>query len=311
MANELTIPIGTQFRSAADTKYKVVQRIGSGGNCVVWLVLALNGQHHGVLFALKVFTRMEDEDRLTHFHTETEFLSAAHHAAIMRVHDRGDYRDHTTQPSRSYPFMIADYLPRTLQDEMRGRITMPEKLVYALQLLSALKYLEEQQPAVVHRDIKPANIFLNGRSCILGDFGLMRKVDDNCTDAVDVADRMFKMSEGPGIPRGYRTPDLVRYARQEAPITTKSDVFQLGLVLAELFTGTVPLERYKNILDDVVVRQLSPIASTHAHAIHGLLQRMLESEPQYREAAAALIDEWEGILAQVVNHYHVIKGRVF
>ena len=59
---------------------------------------------------------------------------------------------------------------------------------------------------------------------MLGDFGLMKLLDDT-----NVEDReIFKESIGPGMPFYYRTPDLVAYAKNEAQLTVKSDVFQLG-----------------------------------------------------------------------------------
>jgi hypothetical protein len=48
---------------------------------------------------------------------------------------------------------------------------------------------------------------------------------------------LLKESLDWGMPRAYRTPDLVAYLRGGPPPTPKSDVFQLGLVLAELFTA--------------------------------------------------------------------------
>jgi serine/threonine protein kinase len=90
---------------------------------------------------------------------------------------------------------------------------------------------------VVHRDIKPKNIFLKGQSFVLGDFGLIKLLNGH-----DEADHnIFKESVGFGMPYFYRTPDLIAYGKRESGITTKSDVFQLGLVAIELFTGRNPV----------------------------------------------------------------------
>jgi hypothetical protein len=68
---------------------------------------------------------------------------------------------------------------------------------------------------------------------VLGDCGLVKRHDPAIPD-----DRsLVKQSAGPGMPRCYRTPDLVAYLKGGPPPSPKSDVFQLGLVLAELFTG--------------------------------------------------------------------------
>ena len=57
-------------------------------------------------------------------------------------------------------------------------------------------------------------------------------------------------SKEPGLPFFYRTPDLVDYINGKSDLTTKSDVYQLGLVAAELFTGRNPQIRPEN--DDVL-----------------------------------------------------------
>lgn len=306
MGAQLELTVGTQIRTA-DVKYKLIQEVGRGGNCVVWLVMALKGSHQGMLFALKVFTKTDDAERAAQFEEEANFLYTAQHAALMRVFDRGVYRDRGAQPARDCPFIVAEYLPYTLENALAGnRISIAEKLIFTLQLLSALKYLDAQ--AVIHRDIKPENIFIKGRSCLLGDFGLMKKV---LGEEVGKKGDILKLSGGAGMPYFYRTPDLVKYANNVEPITTKSDVFQLGLVFARMFTGTNPSKRPANILDPVELFELKPIPGTAGPQIQTLIQRMLEPDAARREPASELIDEWEGVLSQTVTQYHVLEGRVF
>jgi len=310
MPQAMEISIGSQLRSDGNNKYRIIQKIGSGGNCVVWLAIASTGQYHGMLFALKVFTQLDETERLHQFERETAFLIEINHPAIMKIFDRGKYRDRAERPAKEYPFVVADYLPTTLEDALKRRVTIGEGLVYTLQLLSALKYLNELPNPVIHRDIKPANIFIRGRSCLLGDFGLMRRRD------VDAAERetdpeIFKYSIGPGFPKWYRTPDLVRYAKQEEPLTTKSDVFQLGLVIAKMFTGYNPLKGCKDMLDTVELEDLRSLNTSLGTGIHTQIRRMLDMEPAHREGAAELIDDWEGILMQAVHQYHQLEGRVF
>jgi serine/threonine protein kinase len=108
-----------------------------------------------------------------------------------------------------------------------GQTTVVVKISIALQLLSALAYLERQTPPVVHRDIKPQNIFFKGRSAVLGDFGLMKRVADS-------DDGAYKESLGAGMPFRYRTPDQVAYLNGQTALTPKSDVFQLGRVQSQI-----------------------------------------------------------------------------
>lgn len=117
----------------------------------------------------------------------------------MRVFDDGIVDD-------QFSFLIAEYLPRTLRQVIRGpACSTVEKLSYVLQLLSGLNALANIAPSVIHRDIKPANCFLKGHSCVLGDFGLIKRIATTGED-----DRAhLKQSPGAGMPSEYRTPDLV------------------------------------------------------------------------------------------------------
>jgi serine/threonine protein kinase len=140
------------------------------------------------------------------------------------VYDEGTYYDDN-------PFVVMEYLAQTLAEVMRASCGVVKKVAYACQLVSALAYLDSRDTKVVHRDIEPANIFVKGGSCVLGDFGLMKLLNNEVEEDLEIV----KESVGVGMPRFYRTPDLVACLNGESGITTKSDVFQHGLVLAHLF----------------------------------------------------------------------------
>jgi serine/threonine-protein kinase len=231
MSDGLFLDPGISLQSATESWYRIVQRLGAGGNAVTYLVVSTSGVNKGILFALKIFRRLSKPERRESFLREVEFLKKQDHPAIMRVFDEGLFRYWVDGVHNEYPFVVAEYLPQTLYHVIRaGTADVAQRVTMATQLLSALCFLEHSEPQAVHRDIKPQNIFVKGRSCVLGDFGLMKLLDGG-----DEEDRMvLKESIGPGMPFFYRTPDLVAYAKNEAPLTVKTDVFQLGLVLAEL-----------------------------------------------------------------------------
>jgi len=309
MKKALVVELGTRFSSRTGIHYKVVDRLGDGGNSTVYLALDASSENRGVLFALKVFANVADEERLERFLAENEVLRKLSHPAMMKVYDNGLYK--CAPPSgeiTKYPFIVAEYLPRTMRSAISaGDLSLAEKLACSLQLLSVLQYLASRQPAIIHRDIKPENIFLKGRSCVLGDFGLMKVMtalgDDDRT--------VIKESTGPGMPKFFRTPDLVAYARRETGLTPASDVFQLGLVLAELFTGHNPLMRCGDFLAPVKLEALRAIAGEAGARIGALIEEMLLPEPDKRKTAAELLDPWEGVFQEAVSRSVALEGRLF
>lgn len=140
---------GQSIRGSSGTWYKTVQLLGTGGNAVTFLSYATSGELKGLLFAVKVFRRLSREDRRESFLREIEFLKERTHPAIMRIYDDGVYQQ---GPRRNHPFVVAEYLPRTLATVMREGASTVQKISYSVQLLSALVYLDSLQPQVVHRD---------------------------------------------------------------------------------------------------------------------------------------------------------------
>ena len=184
--------------SEVDTKYRTLQWLGTGGNCLVFLVAALSGRHQGALFALKVFLPTDKADRLAKFIGEAEFLKQCDHPAIMKVFDSGKVRIPSPGGLAEHPFIVADYFPTTLSQALGHGLRLPEKVIFIMQLLSALQFLATLNPPVVHRDIKPQNIFVKGHSCALGDFGLMKRLDGTTEEGLPQV--IFKESRGAGMP---------------------------------------------------------------------------------------------------------------
>lgn len=194
---------------------------------------------------LKVQYNLSTETRRERFIRETAFLREEVHPAILRHFDEGSYQ---LPDGGIYPFVITNYCPKTLADVIKqGNVIFSEKVLYACQLLSALQLLQNRN--IIHRDIKPNNIFVNGSNAVLGDFGLIKALDINeqLNEQVDddiemINETAFHTAEGyVAMPYFYRTPELVAYANKRDVLHIESDVFQLGLVLTELFTGENPL----------------------------------------------------------------------
>jgi len=290
--------------------YRVNREVGEGGNCVVYLVTQTGGKYRGNNFALKIFRNTWDSTRERRFHDELEFLEEAEHPSILKYYDQGDFR--------SYPFLISEYLPKTLRDVIEEEsVPLTEKLSYATQLLSVLVHLENENPPVVHRDIKPDNIFIRSGTCYLGDFGLMKRMNEN--DSVDSEGESFYKSEDTAMNKyRYRTPDLVKYERDEIDeIPVQSDVFQLGLVLIELFSENNwnPQIPKSDPLSDVEIDEQAydwiRIPEGLSNRIGPHLTRMITKDHTERPKASEIMDNWMGLFEDAADMSQNLNGRVF
>jgi|GEM_PF-3882506 len=282
------------FISWRDIFYRVINTAGTGGVGKVYLVIATNGPNKGIEFALKVFNpnSREKEGWKQAFMREVHVLRDCHHPAIIKVIDEG-----VAEENR--PFFVMEYLPATLAQAIRDdSLDIIAKTRIVMQLLSALNYLAHRDPYLVHRDIKPKNIFLKADSCVLGDFGLVFQ---------DIEWNRPGQQPGtiPAMARKYRTPELVEYhseGKKKPP--PASDVFQLGLVACELFTGANPL------IDD---NPLKPIRlnttaidqfreSTINEAIQSRLHEMITIETSKRPPAYKLLPLWLDLYDIAINN---------
>lgn len=280
------------FARGSKSYYKIIKYLGQGGNAIAFRVQCTNGPYRGIAFVLKVQYNLSTETRRERFMRETSFLKEEVHPAILRHFDEGEYK---LPDGRLYPFVVTNYFPQTLADVIKqGTASFPSKVLYSCQLLSALQLLQSKN--VIHRDIKPNNIFVNGSDAVLGDFGLIKEL--NATDQFDCADdddiemineTVFHAADGYiAMPYFYRTPELVAYANKQDTLHLESDIFQLGLVLAELFTGNNPLTPSTDIKAPIHLNKLGQVTGTNdSGLVFTLLCKMLKEN--YNERAS--IDE--------------------
>jgi serine/threonine protein kinase len=298
MDDRLDLPFGVSVDSSI-SQYRTLQKLGSGGTAETYLMLATSGELRGQLFAMKLFRRLSKPEWQNNFLEEIAFLKKCSHPSVMRVYDEGVFLE-------MHPFVIAEYLPNTLANVLQQKPGMIAKMAYSIQLLSALAYLSLPEVAVIHRDIKPPNVFIKGGSCVLGDFGLMKRLQHQDQDDLE----QIKASFGPRMPRRYRTPDLVDYFKGGAVPTNKSDIFQLGIVLVEMFTGRNPQKSMRNDFTDPIEMENFQIEGGMGPLIKELIDQMLRIDPQQRPTALTALDNWQELFLEAAKRSHALEGRV-
>jgi len=239
-------------------RYRVVAPLGRGGMGEVYRAddLALG---HPV--ALKFLPRhlADDPDRLTRFRKEVAAARRVSHPNVCRVHDIGE---DAGQPFLTMEFVDGEDLGSLLKRV--GRLPEEKGIEVARQLCGALAAVHDE--GLVHRDLKPANVMLDGRGKVrLADFGLA---------AADVSGP----DDRAGTP-AYMAPEQA--AGRE--VSARSDLFALGLVLYELFTGR---RAYPGRDRDGPPSKPSSHVSALDPAVERVILKCLEADPADRPRSA-------------------------
>lgn len=195
-------------------RYRVVSLLGEGGMGRVYRAedLRLN-----LTVALKFMPRFANLDPVwrRRMESEVKLSRAVSHSNVCRVFDLDEIDD---IPFISMEFVEGEDLSSLLR--RIERLTGDRAVAIARQICAGLSASHAQ--GVLHRDLKPSNIMLDGNGNVrITDFGL----------AV-VAGRPDRAELPAGTPR-YMAPELF----SGVPATEQSDIYALGLVLYEMFTG--------------------------------------------------------------------------
>jgi hypothetical protein len=176
----------------------------------------------GHVVALKFLpaSLQSDAAALAGFHAEVRNARQVSHPNVCRVYDIGEVN--------GQHFLTMEYIDgEDLASLLRriGRLPSDKALETAHQISAGLAAAHDC--GLLHRDLKPANIMLDGRGRVrITDFGLALSSDD-----------ALGRSETAGTP-AYMAPEQI--AKGEASV--RSDIYSLGLVLYELFTGRLPYQ---------------------------------------------------------------------
>ena len=195
-------------------RYRILGRLGKGGMGEVYRA---NDLRLGQTVALKFLpeTTSQDPAMLARFYNEVRVARQVTHPNVCRVYDIGDING---QPFISMQFVDGEDLASLLV--RIGRLPSDKAVEMSRKLCAGLAAAHSQ--GVLHRDLKPANIMIDGRGqVIITDFGLAGLAED--IRGADVHS---------GTP-AYMAPEQL----EGREVSTKSDIYALGLVMYEMFTG--------------------------------------------------------------------------
>ncbi len=249
-------------------RYRVVALLGRGGMGEVYRADDLT---LGQPVALKFLPEeaAQDPALLDRFRAEVRIARKVSHPNVCRVYDVGEVDGQT--------YLSMEYVDgEDLGSLLRriGRLPNDKALDIARQLCAGLAAAHAK--GVLHRDLKPANIMLDGRGqAIITDFGLAA-----------LADQAHGAEVRSGTP-AYMAPEQL----SGKEVTEKSDIYALGLVLYELFTGKRAFSA-DNLADLVRSRAAGDLSRPSSFVkdldplVERVILRCLEPEPANRPANA-------------------------
>jgi serine/threonine-protein kinase len=252
------------------SRYRVISLLGRGGMGEVYRVDDLK---LGQQAALKLLPERlaSHADRLSSFHAEVRLSREVTHLNVCRVYDIGE------DAGRHYLTMeyvdgedLASLLKRI------GRLPTEKALEIGHQICAGLAAAHAR--GVLHRDLKPANVMLDGRGQVrIMDFGLAIRAGES----------------GDGLVAGtpsYMAPEQFT----GTGLSTRTDLYALGLILYELFTGKRPfeaatLDEWSDRHRTTPVGPPSALVNDLPAEVEAAILRCLEKDPFARPASALAV----------------------
>jgi serine/threonine protein kinase len=227
------------------------------------------------LKTVQVQQQFDDESEATEFYQrlqrEAEVCGAMQHPNIVTLYEPG-YENNVIS------FLATEWVEgESLRDRLKRSKPLPldDALRVGEDILRGLTYAHAK--GVIHRDIKPANILLSSDGqAKIADFGIARPAGSTLTQVGSML----------GTPN-YMSPEQVKCS----DVTTRSDLFSVGVVLYEMLTGSKPFSApdVSGILRNVVEKN-PPLASEInpdvPEAVGKFVARLLPKNPEERFATA-------------------------
>lgn len=246
------------YRSAF-SEYQIVRPIGEGGSGIVYEVTDVDSRR----YALKAVTpEKATSQKLKRFQNEIRFCQRTDHKNIMRVLDTG-------RSAFGSPFYVMELYPSTLEEQL-GKLKPTEVLPVFSEILNGTEAAHLQ--SVTHRDLKPRNIMCSPQTnlYVVADFGIASFAEDELYTAVETQTNQRLANFQYAAPE-QRTPGRF--------VDSKADIYALGLMLNQMFTGHIPL--------GTDFRKIESVAPDFAF-LDQLVDEMIRQDPTQRPAVAAV-----------------------
>jgi Tol biopolymer transport system component len=198
--------------------YEILEKLGEGGMGVVYKAHDTKLDRLVALKFLPPHLNASEQDN-ARFVQEAKAASALNHPNVCTIHD--------IQEHDGLMFIVMEFVDGQTLREKRGTISFKQAIDIGIQIADGLAAAHEK--GIVHRDIKPENIMIRKDGLVqIMDFGLAK---------LRGVSRLTKEGSTLGTV-GYMSPEQV----QGQDADHRSDIFSLGVLLYEIFTGQLPFK---------------------------------------------------------------------
>ena len=269
-----------------DFPYEVLEEFSRGGCSVIYKVKSLSRTDEKQ-FVLKTMTLGDDDPQsLQRFYMEYEFLRAYPHPNLIEV--REYFQDWHGRPAYVMEWLQGSTWHGFWQ-ERNALADLPTFLALFKQLCSGLDFIHKHQ--IIHRDLKPQNILISHEKVVkIIDFGIMK-----------VADLTMYTQRNTFMGSAYYVaPEGVT----DEQVTHTADIFSLGVILYDLFTGIKPFQGHtlgETVYQRLVKKPQAPsLVADVPPELDPIIHKMLEREPHLRQASCKEVyDSLEAALGKL------------
>lgn len=223
----------------------LLKHLKDGGNSSVWIA-----EIDSKKFAIKILNE-ESDNKKERFKKEVEFCKNTKHDNLIPIYSYGKINNKLCY--------VMELYDKNLADLIEIGISVEKGFNYIFQICSALEFLHNQN--VIHRDLKPENILVKKDKLVLADLGIAHFENSSITSKDDLLAN-----------RGYAAPEQ-KIKGLSKDINTAVDIFSLGLIMNEIFTGKKPEGANFALISDIYPWLID---------VDGLVERCMRQNPAER-----------------------------
>ncbi len=266
---------GNLVGKTIDGKYLIQSMLGEGGMAVVYRA------HHTIMEREVVIKVMQgwllsNEKSRERFQRECKLTAKLNHPNIVTVHDVGLINDRA-------PYLVMEFIKgESLAEKIRRQGALPFATAANIIIQICRGLQEAHNNGIIHRDLKPDNVLLQDRSdrpdwVKIVDFGISHAVHGH-------EKRLTKTGRMVGTPE-YVAPEQLK----DVPMDIRTDLYQLGIMLYEMLTGSVPFEgeSAESILMKHLIEEPPPMSKYKPELAEGtpfdeIVIKLLRKDPDER-----------------------------